>query len=173
MAFHHEWAWYNLYFPNPDGALCRQHMSDQEWHRMARWRDFEWFNNGGTEANRILTFNRGGMHPYYSADKCSPHLLPPAGAPSSTHARRHPSFYFELFYRMLQERESLVRRGLLPADMPTPGRHEATPTHCSCGKPQRTMTTGDRKEMEAKLCKCTVNQMAKEGWFDGAYSRFS
>ncbi|KAH9524865.1 hypothetical protein Btru_028078 [Bulinus truncatus] len=131
MAFHNEWAWYNLYFPNPDGALCRQHMSDQEWHCMTRWRDFDWFRHGGQESNRILTYTKQpappGCRP--GGGKVSPHLLPPAGVMSSTHARRHPGFYMELFHRLLHERECLVRQGVLPRDIPCPSFYNP----CTCG----------------------------------------
>ncbi|KAK0047747.1 hypothetical protein Bpfe_022787 [Biomphalaria pfeifferi] len=129
MAFHQEWAWYNLYFPNPDGALCRQHMTEQEWQRMTRWRDFDWFNHGGQESNKILTYTQQKATPTRNSDgKLQPHLLPPAGVISSTHARRHPGFYMEMYHRLLHEREYLVRQGLLPHDLPCPSFHNP----CSC-----------------------------------------
>ncbi|XP_059170230.1 uncharacterized protein LOC131951846 [Physella acuta] len=163
MAFHQEWAWYNLYFPNPDAALCRIRAGEQEFQRQSRWRDFEWFNRGGLEASRALTYNRGRVQPYHYADSRTPHLLPPAGSPSGCHALRHPSFYYEMFYRMLEERNALVSMGLLPPDLPNP----LDPNDC---RPP-IQTTGQYKELKARQAECAVKQMERRGWFNEPYAR--
>ncbi|XP_005106967.1 uncharacterized protein LOC101855589 [Aplysia californica] len=126
MPFHREWAWYNIYYPNPDAAICRLETEDAEWNRLTRWRDFDWYQCGANEVRKIHT-NRGSVRASDKATTKRPELLPPAGMPSETHARVHPGFHFELYYRLLQERETLVRCGQLPQELPGPYPTHALP----------------------------------------------
>ncbi|BFY98536.1 hypothetical protein BsWGS_01576 [Bradybaena similaris] len=169
MAFHHEWAWYNIYYPNPDGAICRLSMDDAEWKRITRWRDLDWFKQGGLETGKILLNNRGCIYPPGNANSGTPHLLPAAGIPSASHARRSPWFYYELYQRMLQEREDLVRRGLLPPGeagqcIPCAGQNH--------NRGRKVMTMAQKHDQETQQCHNAIQAMEREGWFDTVDSRY-
>ncbi|CAG5126955.1 unnamed protein product [Candidula unifasciata] len=169
MAFHHEWAWYNINYPNPDGAVCRLKMDDKEWKRITRWRDLDWFKNGGLESGTILFNNRNCVRPPPDANSGTPHLLPAAGIPSASHARRHPWFYYELYQRMLEEREDLARCGLLPPDQVCHVSPCAGPKQ---NRARKIMTAAQRHDQEVDQCLNAVHEMERDGWFDTVDSRY-
>lgn len=61
MAFHHEWSWYNIYYPNPDAAFCRLGVDEAEWHGSTKRKDTPWFKD--SESSRIMLNNRRSLMP--------------------------------------------------------------------------------------------------------------
>ncbi|CAG5118297.1 unnamed protein product [Candidula unifasciata] len=112
MAFHHEWTWYNIYYPNPDAAICRLGMDEDEWHRSTTRKNTPWFKD--SDSCTIMLNNRRNLMP----DAIAYNTLIDQQKPQNRNAA--PEFNYENFYRLLHQRKQLVRCGLLPPELPDP-----------------------------------------------------